>query len=463
MKAQLDDILSGQAGQAGLQTLVKGRASRRQVRGALGQLMEGDYQLGSLDLTRVKYKPGRKLSAYYRAPVRCENILFRTVPIAVIWRPGSDGEVPSEAPAMEAEIRQRGMAAPFRRLFADQHADGRQLWVWPLDPRFPQLALLADPGYFALMHASNRETGRAAGAGRSWSIEPVRYRPGERHVLCYRPHQAGPEQVVYAKLYEESQAAGRAFRVATRIVDWLDREGGGVSGARPLDWNAEDKVVFYPHVSGVQLSSLLKRPGSRVRAALEKAGRALFAMHSGPASLGDELEERPLAQEVKAVRRACAHILTLLPETGAQVEALLDRVLALAGQLPAEPPAFTHSDFKADHLFVDGQKVMIIDFDTCALADPALDLGKFCADLEWWFGLRGRSGVAQAQADFLGGYGQQAPSARLLRARLYQALILLKITARRARLDDPSWAQLTMRMVGRGQEIIDGLGELLGQ
>ena len=39
----------------------------------------------------------------------------------------------------------------------------------------------------------------------------------------------------------------------------------------------------------------------------------------------------------------------------------------------------------------------MIDFDTCSLSDPAADIGKFLADLQWWYTLYGQTGVEQAQ------------------------------------------------------------------
>ena len=78
-------------------------------------------------------------------------------------------------------------------------------------------------------------------------------------------------------------------------------------------------------------------------------------------------------------------------------------------ELPQEKPTFTHSDFKADHLLSTPQGLTLIDFDTCNLTDPALDIGKFLADLEWWFTLKGISGVEEAQAELLKGYsGEEA-------------------------------------------------------
>jgi hypothetical protein len=98
----------------------------------------------------------------------------------------------------------------------------------------------------------------------------------------------------------------------------------------------------------------------------------------------------------------------------------------------------------------------LIDFDTCYLSDPAIDLGKFLADIQWWYDGYGLDGVAAAQAEFLAGYGPTTPG-RLARARLYEALVLTKSTVRRVKLFDLDWAARTERLIGRATAVLDRL------
>ena len=90
--------------------------------------------------------------------------------------------------------------------------------------------------------------------------------------------------------------------------------------------------------------------------------------------------------------------------------------MLLAG-LPQEEPGFTHSDFKADHVLVTPQGLALIDFDTCSLADPALDVGKFLADLDYWFANFGRDGAGGGPGAVPGGICGER-SGRTGRARL---------------------------------------------
>jgi aminoglycoside phosphotransferase (APT) family kinase protein len=188
-------------------------------------------------------------------------------------------------------------------------------------------------------------------------------------------------------------------------------------------------------------------------------GRVLATLHNGPESLQSDLKQNTFTREVKVVKRASEHIQVLLPETHSKILKILDKLEEHYSNLPQEKPTFTHSDFKSDHLLSTPQGLTLIDFDTCTLTDPALDIGKFLADLEWWFTLEGISGVEEAQAQLLKGYlgegePNQAVDARLARARLFYVLILVKIVVRRVPLYRKEWAAKTARMIERADQVL---------
>src|SRR2546430_14418967 len=137
-----------------------------------------------------------------------------------------------------------------------------------------------------------------------------------------------------------------------------------------------------------------------------------------------------------------------LTVTGVQTCALpIYRAQALHQRLPQEPPTFTHGDFKSEHVWVAPGGPTLIDFDSSHLADPALDVGKFLADLQLWHVTRQQPGLEQAQDRFLAGYAPGAPAERQVRARLYEVAGLVKITARRVRLFDDGWASRTPQLI----------------
>ncbi|PYV17923.1 MAG: hypothetical protein DMG21_06810 [Acidobacteria bacterium] len=142
------------------------------------------------------------------------------------------------------------------------------------------------------------------------------------------------------------------------------------------------------------------------------------------------------------------------------IETLLDRAREVYEGLPQEPPTFTQGDLKTEHFWIVPRGLTLIDFDTAHLADPALGIGKFLADLQFWFDTYGLSGIEQAEERFLAGYAQGVPSDRLVRARLFEALELVKISVRRVYLFECDWAARIQRLVSRAKTLLYELDEV---
>jgi aminoglycoside phosphotransferase (APT) family kinase protein len=277
-------------------------------------------------------------------------------------------------------------------------------------------------------------------------------------VLRYDPAgvagRAEGDGTVFAKIYNSDKGA-RTFGVVTRVAEWLATHGAGMTAVRPIAYLAEDGAVLYPHVSGTPLSHMLQEPGPELAGYLRQSGAALRALHQTPTTLV-ELQPHSFEKEIKGIVSASEHIHALLPAVHARIGAILEQARALHARLPQEQPGFAYGDFKADHLWVTPAGLTLIDFDTCYLADQAIDLGKFLADLHWWHDGYGLPGVEQSRADFLAGYADLSPE-RLARARLYEVLVLVKSTARRVRLFDKDWAERTDRLIGRADGLLEQL------
>ena len=454
-----EDILSGKAGLAGIHGALNGQSSRRLLRSEAQRMLRPGYHAGSFHLTRAKFKPDRKLLAYFTFPaLDAAGMASQSVLLAAAWQKELDGSNHADGwRQLQQEANQAGLMPVHSELWRDIRDQGIKLQVWPFDPEFPQLVRLGNPSYVAGRFAS---LGIVPGLKQMPVITPIRYRPGERHVLRYEissPEMPAGGERLYAKLYSNAQDAARAFGIANRVVDWLAANDHGLQGNRPEAMSQEDGVIFYPHVPGIPLSHQLKRSRRWLSAQLQKIGRGLFTLHSGPETLQSDLKQNTFTREAKVVRRASEHLQVLLPETHSKILEMLDKLEGYYSNLSQEKPTFTHSDFKADHLLTTPQGLTLIDFDTCTLTDPALDIGKFLADLEWWFTLKGVSGVEEAQEELLKGYQgegehDQTVHERLRRARLFYVLILVKIVVRRVPLYKKEWATMTARMIERAAQ-----------
>jgi hypothetical protein len=447
VRARLADALAGNQGADGARWALRAPAPRALLRQHLAAMLPAGLPLGRCRLRRAKFKPGRRLNAWYDLDLGAAG----RRPIAVTWEdPPPSPDWPA-ADATEAEAAAAGLAAPFLRLRSAAPELGLRVLVAPLDPAFGQLLRLCDPLQVpGLLAAAGADAG-----GSPWSVAAVRYRPGQRHVLRWQ--QGGRhDQAVFAKLYRRG-ASAQAFRVASRVAAWLDGAGGPVGGARPLAHLPEVDVLLYPFVPGQQLAAGLGRGGGAVLAErLVRAGAILRTLHGAPPELAEGLPGSSFDDAAEEVHKAAAHIRLLLPATGASLEELLDRARKLHARLPGEADVFTHADYKSDHLLATPERLTVIDFDTCALADPALDLGKLVADLRFW-AFTGRPVDPEgARARLLEGYGP-ASRERLLRARLYEAVVLAKLTVRRVSVADPDWARRTTALFDRCAALLEAL------
>jgi hypothetical protein len=464
----LADALPGRAKLEGVRWMVRDGAPRRALRSKLSSLLPASARLGPCRLRYARFGPGCRLTAYYDARVSLEGTKgYGVRPVAVTWRP--DGDIhryhgAADLAEIQAEAVRRSVAAPFRQLTADLPEWSMHLQVSPLDGHFPQLVRWSDPRYARDVIAgacAAREVAHDHVPAGQYAVTLVRYRPAKRHVLRYDSQDTPDGGTVYAKLYP-SEKGERIHRVATRVAEWLEDHREGMTSVRPLAYVAEDAVVLYPRAVGTPLCDQLRRPGRHLARCLDRAGAALRALHHLPLAVAGPLHVHDFASVIREVARDSAHVHALVPKVGVALGALLDRAGELHERLPQEPPTFTHRDFKCEHLLVAAGGLTLIDFDRCALADPAYDIGKFLADLQWWFTTYDQDRLEQAHEHFLAGYALRAREERLLRARLYEAVQLVQMAVLRARLFEHDAAYRIERLIGRAQSVMDSLPRAFG-
>jgi len=440
-----------------------------ELRRELSSMLSAPNSLEHCDVRHARFRPGHKLRANFDAHIRAGADGSSYVrAIEVTWRPAKEKDRPpkraEDLGSLQEEAMRRGVAAPFHRLMTDRQTSGMQVRVSPLDVQFPQLARMSDPVYVgdivtSLSLAGDPLPERVRGS--RCSVSCIRYRPGRRHVLRYDALDSPEGWTVFGKMYARDKGE-RAFRVANTVADWLAEYGQGVTSLRPLAYLGDDSVVLYRGIVGECLSQHLQHSGHSAGSSLAAVGVALRALHELPGDLIGPLTPHDLAAEVKQVKRSREHLPTLLPSSGAVVDALLARAMELDEMLPREQPVFTHGDFISEHIWVTPAGLVFIDFDNCFLADPALDIGKFLADLQLMYAIHERTGVEAAQEAFLSGYCVDTPPERLLRVRLYEAIKLAKMAARRVYVFEDDWASRTERLIGRAQVLMTSLERTLG-
>ena len=461
------DMLLGRAIAEGIRWLLLSATAQEVLADQLRAILPPGADVGPFRLTEVRFKPGRKIAAYYETFVNTKGPKGNYVrPIAVTWAPNAQADRHEEmngTAKLQAEAISRGVAAPFRQLWTDFHDWNMHVRVSPLDARFSSLVRLSDPKHVRAMLAKTGLAESARGLS-EYSITPLKYRPGKSHVLRYDPLDQGIE-TVFAKLYiAEDRArvfrredAERCFRLASTTADWLEERRGPGRCLRPLAYVAEDAVVLYPRAEGAPLCDLVQRRVGGLAPWLERAGAALGSLHQMPVELIGPLgPPHDFAAETRVIATKSDHIHSLLPQVGSAIQALLGRACELHEQLPQEPPTFAHGDLKCEHIWIAPDRLTMMDFDTSRLADPALDVGYFLADWQFW-NVTCHAGLEKMQEDFLAGYAPGVPQERLMRARLYEAIELVRCAVRRVQLFEQDWAYRTAVLVERAQAVLNDL------
>src|SRR6266480_5919869 len=470
------DVVSGRAKWRGIQWVLFSATACKVLADQLRALLPARALPGPLHPREVRFKPGRELTAYYDARIYREGRETKETcvrPIAVSWGPDTGANWKADIIKAVAEAERHSVAAPFLQLMADFPAWSMRIQVSPLDARFTQLARLSDPRHVRAMLADTYESGKAASHHHQtsdWIVTSIKYRPGRRHVLRYDPGDPASGATLFAKVYiaeEEARAfrredGARTFRVACDVADAVAEHCRGLNCLRPLAYLAEDAVVLYPRLCGVPLSTYARRLNLDSARWLRRAGAALRTLHRLPVALAGRSEPHDLSAEIRSIVRKSHPIAVLLPHVGSAMEALLDRAQELHDRLSQEPPTFTHGDLKTEHMWVAAGGLTVMDFDSSRLADPALDVGYFLADWQFRHAAYDQAGVDETYKSFLAGYAAAAPKERLIRARLYEAVELVKCAVRRMPLFEQNWASCTAGLVGRAEAVINDLQRTLG-
>jgi hypothetical protein len=232
------------------------------------------------------------------------------------------------------------------------------VWRYPFDPALPGLARCLDGSWIAGL------LGRSA----ELTAEPRAYNPEIGALLAYRT--AAGHAVAYAKV-TPTQLCGDIHLAMDRL--WRARL---FRTARPLAYRADAGVMLQAPVPGRALMGNRNREifGALVDAAAEMAS----ALHAADLPFGPPRLLPDLLARLEAGLADLAHTAPALYPTLQRLLGQIERHSRLAKQQPLAP---SHGDFKYDQLLEHHGQFSLIDFELFCQAEPALDLGAFCAYL----------------------------------------------------------------------------------
>jgi hypothetical protein len=268
-----------------------------------------------------------------------------------------------------------------------------ELVVEMSDESLPALPTLVEPDKAArLIERILVDAGYGSPTIATCEPDVVRYKPGSRCTVVVRLTYADvgasptPPSPVVLKTHQgdKGQVAWAAMtELWARRAAWDD----AVTLAEPLAYYPDDRILAQGPIPEERTLKELAREaiGTRNPALLDELRRnlamsavALARIHESGAIYG---RTATYDEELAEIREVIARLATTVPKLEMAAEPLLDRLAELAEDVPADPMVPAHHDFRPAQVLLDGGRIGFIDFDGAAMAEPALDLGRFRAKL----------------------------------------------------------------------------------
>jgi predicted transcriptional regulator len=327
--------------------------------------------------------------------------------------------------------------------------------MFPCDRRLPQLVqVLADGG-----RAFDPHLLESLGPGQ-WQVakrtlEPTRYRTELGAVLRYsvEARDAGSDRLAslrcYVKVYRNDR--GRGTWEFLRM--WWDRPRRtcGYSLVRPIAYLGMLDALVIDAAPGTSLREILTA-GSEPLAAMQTAARAVAAFNQDdlPLERTDTLED-----QLDEVRRASAMVQWACPALRAEVIAITE---AIGSRIEEAPPGMLHGDLKADHIFIGGARVTLVDTDNIALGDPVRDAAHFCSYVTAGVGLETvpRREARTLAAAFADEYFQHVPASWRRRFPLHYAGALVEVACGIFRHQQPRWLEHAEAAIDEARRVLAG-------
>jgi len=320
-------------------------------------------------------------------------------------RPGAELQQ-LQRQALDGPLHEPAVGSPFHRL----RDPDLLLWVFPNDPVLTGLATLWDEerlGAFVDAHREAFHLPLGAQVATVETVETVRvkYVGTERCTLRHEIALSdGSKRVVFSKLTDDPAALRRSFEAMRGFHAAL--RTSTVSVPDPFLFDPQMDALFAPGLEGTNADECIDELD--LEAAGADIGRALATLHQCEIDGLPELRDDELVRRLPRARTVLGELggahRTRVDELSARLEAAQPRLTRISGRP-------VHGAFRLSQLLVTTDGFGLLDFDSCARANPIFDLGSFVAYLVY-LGLKGKLEPERADAcirSFCLAYEQSAP------------------------------------------------------
>lgn len=242
------------------------------------------------------------------------------------------------------------------------------LLAYPYDRNLPSLREAVRELPTIHSEALGRETGGPLSVNFIDSIKTVRYRAGLGATLRYqcRVPQAS---TCYCKFYATVEDAQTTWHLLSNL---RAMPHGAELVCQPVSYCSHTQSILLKEAKGTTLDELLDRGDG-----MEAVRRLAESLEHFQRSRVLELRTHTAERQQLNIERAVGRLQTAVP----QATSLLHHLRSWAMNAPDQPLVLSHRDLKLEHIFIDGDRVTLIDWDSTALAHPLLDVAMVVARL----------------------------------------------------------------------------------
>lgn len=277
-------------------------------------------------------------------------------------------------------------------------------------------------------------------------VDTLAYRPERRAVLRVRFNQQGRSKTVIARLGQPAKVESYYSK-----LQLLERAGfqphaqDGITAPRALGCLPEG-ILWQEDVPDPSLYDLYGK--DRFVAGCAVAGHTLNKLHGAPI---DGLPAHTVDDELELLGRFTNRIGEIYPRISEPLERLFGWIEARSPVGYKSNAVPVHRDFYDKQVLIGTQRTTLLDVDTLAMGDPALDVGNFLAHLT----LRSRQfpqhsqPIAVGRRGFLAAY-RSGDDSFWQRARWWEFAALLRLVCVYSLR--PRWQRMAMRLMGGLEE-----------
>ena len=426
----------------------------RACRALLGN--DKGVRVGACRVSKLRYRRGRRAIIQYEITLRTGDGRERSVWLA--------GYQYASRERFQAGVRR------LERLLANHGTDGGMLpgiaieplqlllLRFPYDRRLPALMSV----YFNIEQLLGDRLEALLGS-KSWKIEnldcrPVRWRVGlsavARISLTAR-HQVSGE-TAQRELYLKHDPSRQQNQAESRLAALQNDRGLPFALCPTVLSLPRQGLSVQAAAAGVSLEARLAR-GTASSVDANRIATLLARWHSG-----GEPMQRPYPKEKfeSVLERSVRVLSAATPENGERLQRLAASIrLQMLHRLQC--PA--HLDLKPEHIFIDAQKITLIDMDSAADADPMLDIAILYARLRHGQELYGspRAASRSFANQLIRTYASSVPPSWWYNFRVCYAWALLKVAVHLFACQRPAWPRLSARFLREAELALDPASELL--